>query len=618
MSPRPAPVPRVTFLGIEGGGTRTVALLADAHGRLLHRRESGPANLRLLTDAELVAHLRQIATDAPHPDAIGIGLAGAREEADRARIRQAAAQIWPGIPCWAGNDLDTAFAVAQADRPAGSPAPAATVVLVSGTGSCCFGLNARGRAIKVGGWGHLLGDRGSGYDLALTALRAVVAEFDRTGKWPAMGAQFLSALLLNEPNDLVTWLHGASKADVAAQVRVVFEAAIGGDRLARQIIAGGAAALGADAVRCAHRLAPPGARVEFVLTGGVLRGPAVLARPLTRNLRRGWPGASVRTLTGEGAWGAVHLARVEAATRSNRAPTGTPPLPMKRCVPRQIPDATDVSPTERRNPRSTRLDRLPVIQAIELMLAEEAKTPAILRRQRDVLARLVLRVARALRHGGRLYYVGAGTSGRLGVLDASECPPTFRTEPDQVQGIIAGGVPALWRSIEGAEDDFEAGSRSVEFRQVHRGDVVIGIAASGRTPFVWGALSAARHRGTVTALLAFNPHLCFARGTRPDFVITPDLGPEILTGSTRLKAGTATKVVLNIITTLAMVQLGKVVGNLMVDLNPSNVKLRARAERIVQELRGVDQETAHAALERANWNVKSALRQPVLQRRKRK
>ncbi|HMO66946.1 MAG TPA: N-acetylmuramic acid 6-phosphate etherase, partial [Verrucomicrobiota bacterium] len=224
------------------------------------------------------------------------------------------------------------------------------------------------------------------------------------------------------------------------------------------------------------------------------------------------------------------------------------------------------------------------------------------------LQRALRRIVRALKGGGRLFYAGAGTSGRLGILDASECPPTFRTPPEMVQAIMAGGRDAVFRAVEGAEDDEGAGGAAVRFRGVRRGDVLVGIAASGRTPFVWGALDAARARGAATVLLCFNPRVVIPRGRRPAVVIAADLGPEVLTGSTRLKAGTATKLALNLFSTLAMVRLGKVVANLMVDVNPSNEKLRDRAVRIVRELAGADEAAARAALEAEGWVVQAAWR----------
>jgi N-acetylmuramic acid 6-phosphate etherase len=178
-----------------------------------------------------------------------------------------------------------------------------------------------------------------------------------------------------------------------------------------------------------------------------------------------------------------------------------------------------------------------------------------------------------------------------------------------VQGLIAGGQMAVWRSVEGAEDDSLAGARAIQFRNLNNCDVVVGIAASGTTPFVWGALAEAKGRGAKTILVCFNPYLEIAPELRPDIIISPDLGPEVLTGSTRLKAGTATKLILNAFTTLAMAQTGKVMSNLMVDMAPSNTKLRDRATRMVMELTGVDYDSARSSLARNGWRIKSAVQQ---------
>jgi N-acetylmuramic acid 6-phosphate etherase len=266
-----------------------------------------------------------------------------------------------------------------------------------------------------------------------------------------------------------------------------------------------------------------------------------------------------------------------------------------------------MSPTEERNPRSKNLDRMPLQAAIRLMLEEDSKIPAQLMIETRRIEQVIKAITEAFSRGGHLFYVGAGTSGRLGVLDASECPPTFRTPPEMVQAIIAGGESALRQAIEGAEDDVCAGAAAISFRNVSSRDVVIGIAASGTTPYVWGALIEAKKRRAFTVLLCFNPYLQIARAIRPNVVIAPNLGPELLTGSTRLKAGTTTKLLLNIFTTLSMVRIGKVLGNLMVDLYPANVKLRDRATRIVQELTGKDYETARTALQRNDWVIKKAV-----------
>src|SRR5205814_7734069 len=222
------------------------------------------------------------------------------------------------------------------------------------------------------------------------------------------------------------------------------------------------------------------------------------------------------------------------------------------------------------------------------------------------LARAIELVAESLRKGGRLFYVGAGSSGRLGVLDASEIPPTFGASPELVQGIIAGGATALHRSVEGAEDEGSNGALAIDRRGVRDVDVVIGITASGRTPFVLGALERAKSLGAKTVLLACNP----SRESKgmADHSINLAVGPEILTGSTRLKAGTATKIALNIISTGAMVALGKVRGNLMIDLNTTSAKLRDRARGMVAELTESDYNSARAQLEVHAWDLRAVLK----------
>jgi len=342
-----------------------------------------------------------------------------------------------------------------------------------------------------------------------------------------------------------------------------------------------------------------------VLAGSVLIKQPRFARLVASQLRKLWGNAIVTPLERESAWGAAALAagRFKVALKPSSPTADRPATVVDPAL-----AALAVSPTEQRNPRSRNLDKLSLEKAVSLMLSEDARIPYIILKDRAKIARVVQMIVRAFKRGGRLFYVGAGTSGRLGILDASECPPTFRTPPEMVQGIIAGGQRAIWSAVEGAEDDSAAGAHALEFRGVNRKDVVVGIAASGRTPFVWGALHEARKRGAGTVLVCFNPTMRTLGRKGPDVVIAPNVGPEILTGSTRLKAGTASKLILNIFTTLAMVRLGKVVGNLMVDLNPSNVKLRDRAVRIVRELTGASAERAQAALEKSGWVVKDAVK----------
>jgi N-acetylmuramic acid 6-phosphate etherase len=590
-------------LGIECGGTRTTAIAAaGTERRLLKRLECGPANLRLVTDAQLEAHFVAIRDAMPVPSALGIGMAGVRTEEDRQRILGIAARVWLGVPAVVDHDLVTALEAAAMD---GSDKVAVRVVVLSGTGSCCFGRNRAGTTAKMGGWGHLLGDCGSGYDIAHSALRQLIHRLDRTGSGGRFGPLVLRQLLLNDFEPLVGWIQGAGKRDVAALAPLVFQAAAEGDREMRLVVEKSLGGLFDLAVGTARKLAArsgagrDGAAIEFVLAGSVFAKQPRWRPFISKCLKAAGSRVRIRVLERESAWGAVALAeRAEASTVEVRVPGADAFF---------RPEATAVSPTELRNPRSKTLDRMPLKSAVELMLAEEAGVaPAVSAHSRE-LAALVRRTSDALRSGGRLFYVGAGTSGRLGVLDASECPPTFRSAPEQVQGVMAGGEKALHSAVEGAEDDAGAGIAAMVAREVGAKDVVVGIAASGRTPFVWGALGEARKRGAATALVSFQPHLKFARGSRPDHVLAVDVGPEVLTGSTRLKSGTATKLILNTLTTLAFVRLGKVAGNLMVDLNPSNVKLRDRAVRIACEISGESPDECKASLQAVGWNLRKAL-----------
>ena len=589
-------VSSVTYIGIEGGGTKTIALVATSGGEVVARSELGPGNLRLLSDGQLRQLFRRITESCAQPAAVGIGLAGTRDAADLRRVRAAAESVWEDVPLAITHDLAIALAAAETTL-------ADKILVLSGTGSCCYGETAD-RTVKVGGWGHLLGDRGSGYDIAISALRELIYCYDREQKWALLGQRVLRSLLLNKPDDLIAWIQIATKSEVASLAPVVFEAE--SDPIAKQILSAAGESLARDAIICAGRLGHNDAKgepVAFVLAGSVFLKQPSFARTVGRIIKAKSPGAVVAPLQREAAWGAIELARRAAA--ANKAAQIDAPLQATSAyyVPEFIP-AT--SPTEQRNSNSTRFHEFSTTKMVDVMLDAESETVPALRQERRQILRAVDFAAETLKRGGRILYVGAGTSGRLGVLDASECPPTFRASPDMIQGIIAGGQRALWQAVEGAEDDAEAGASALRSRSVSPKDLVIGIAASGRTPFVWGALGWAQAIGAKTVLLCFNPSLKIKKEHRPDVVIAPNLGPEILTGSTRLKSGTATKIVLNMISTIAMVRMGKVIGNLMVDLNPSNVKLRDRAIRILRELTGCTPEAAEAALEENHWVVKNA------------
>jgi len=583
------------LLGIEGGGTRTSALLVEGADTVLASFAVGPGNLKLLNGEELATLLASIRDQLPStPDRIGIGMAGVRSASDRERLSRAVATTWPGVPSVVGDDL--ILALEAGEWPADC---AAQVLQLSGTGSCCLGRHRTGNTVKIGGRGHIIGDRGSACDIAVHALRSTVTISDIDADWPRLGADMVAFLQMNDPESLIEWSMTASKAEIASLAQVVFEAAASRqDDIAVAILRRASERLSKDAVHCAARVAKPGEKVQFLLNGSTLLKNGWFADEVAAKILAARPGSEVTRLSRPGTWGAIAMAR-QAGTQVD--PKTISAVEAKPTSWRPVASA----PTEGRNPKSAGFAEMPLVEAIQLMLSEDATLPGRILTESAHIEWTVEAVAKAFASGGRLIYCGAGTSCRLGVLDASECPPTFRTPASLVQGIIAGGRSALWSAVEGAEDDEAAGVRSIASRSVTAQDVVIGISASGHAPFIWGCLAEARRRGAKTVLVACNPG--YRDHPLLDRAILPDTGPEMLTGSTRLKAGTATKLVLNLITTLALARSGKVMSNLMIDLNPSNSKLRDRAIRIVQDLTGSDEATARQALETHGWVIRKAI-----------
>jgi N-acetylmuramic acid 6-phosphate etherase len=262
-------------------------------------------------------------------------------------------------------------------------------------------------------------------------------------------------------------------------------------------------------------------------------------------------------------------------------------------------------PTEAINPVSLAVDKAPVLDIIDMVVNEDRKVIAAVLKERERIAHGVEIITQSLRKSGRVIFIGAGTSGRLGVVEAAEMPPTFGTSPTMVQAIMAGGQEAVFRAKEGVEDNYEEGARSIARLRLTNKDVVIGVSASGMTPFVRGGLTRARKAGAKIIFVT-----CWPGSELQNFVdlqIAPAVGPEIIAGSTRLKAGTATKMVLNMLTTISMIKVGKTYGNLMVDLRCGSEKLKDRAKRIVTMVTGISYEEADALLRRSKWNVKAAI-----------
>ena len=592
--------PGEKILGVEGGGTKTAWVLVERDGadlRILNQGKLPPSNFRLVT----LDRLRTIFSELPKQiDRAGIFLAGCGLE-DQPALSRLCAEIWPSAKTIVGNDRDSGLAAALG--------PGDGIVVNAGSGSSVTGR--RGDKIeKAGGWGHILGDAGGGYFLVIQALRFILSEYDLHRGEVQFTAKILRALCLNNLDELVRWAQTADKMEIALLAPVVFEAAAAGDARVMEIIEEGARVLGeyTEAVASRlHLLAP-----KVVLSGGLFPRDSIYTHAFRRRLKKNLPDARVTTADRPPELGAAWL----AAEMSNHV-IFQPTLPEN-----EIEDMA-AALTEQRNPRSENLEKLSPRALVELFVEEEKFVEGALRGAIADLSRAVEIVTDSLRNGGRMLYVGAGSSGRIGVLDASEIPPTFGASPDLVQGVIAGGATALYHSVEGAEDEESAGALAMDERGIKNGDVVIGITASGRTPFVLGALRRANSSGGKTVLLTCNPATrAVVAGVSPaeyeaasdaprnvivDLVIHLAVGPEVLTGSTRLKAGTATKVALNIISTGAMVALGKVRGNLMIDLYTSSGKLRDRAVRVVAQLAGCDYDSARNMLEASGWNLRGVV-----------
>ena len=596
--------PGERILGVEGGGTKTawvfVETVSGANAsawefRVLEQGKLPASNFRLTSPERLRAILAELPKQT---DRAGVFLAGCGTEEDRSTLKQMCLEIWPNAKIVTGSDRDSGLAAAL-DRGDG-------IVVNAGSGSSVTGRRGE-RIERAGGWGHILGDAGGGYFLSIHALRLVLREHDLGRSEMDFTAKILRVLSLNNLDELVRWVQTADKMELAMLAPVVFEAATAGDGRMMEIIEEGARVLceytEAVASRL-HLLAP-----KVVLIGGLFQRDSIYTHAFRRRLKKNLPDARVTTAERAPEFGAAWLT----------AELGDHITVREKLAGGEI-DSLAAALTEQRNPRSENLEKLSPREVVQLFVDEEKFVQDALRDAAADLTRAIEIVAEALRNGGRLFYVGAGSSGRIGVLDASEIPPTFGAPPDLVQGVIAGGVTALHRSAEAVEDDETAGALAMERRGVKDRDVVVGITASGRTPFVLGALSRAKSSGAKTILLTCNPAVVagvspaegeIAAGTAAstvvDLVISLEVGPELLTGSTRLKAGTATKVALNMISTGAMVVLGKVRGNLMIDLHTTSTKLRDRAVRVVAELTQSDYDTARQKLEASGWNLREII-----------
>ena len=463
--------PGEKILGVEGGGTKTAWVLVERDGdelRILEQGKLPPSNFRLTTPERLRTILSELPKDQ---NRVGVFLAGCVTDEDRQSLSRLCAEIWPSAKIVVGNDRDSGVAAALGN--------ADGIVVNAGSGSSVTGRRS-GKIEKAGGWGHILGDAGGGYFLVIQALRLILREYDLHRGEVQFTAKILHALSLNNLDELVRWAQTADKMEIALLAPVVFEAAANGDAHVVKILEEGASCLCEYTESVAtrlHLLAP-----KVVLIGGLFQRDSIYAHTFRRRLKKNLPDARVAAAERAPELGAAWL-----AAEMNELPNvhATPASAEKI-------DNLAAALTEQRNPRSENLEKMSARELVQLFVDEEKSVQEALRGAIVDLAKTVDVVAKSLRDGGRLFYVGAGSSGRIAVLDASEIPPTFGAQRELVQGIIAGGVTALHRSVEGAEDEESGGTLAIDERGIKGGDIVIGITASGRTPFVLSALARAK------------------------------------------------------------------------------------------------------------------------------
>jgi len=595
-------------IGIDGGATKTVATVVAEDGSVLSVGTAGGANPLVWGDAAFDnirsacdAALTIAQTDWEEVAFAFIGMAGT-DEPNSPSHKFALSQLQHRLPV--PFALDNDGIVAHAGALAGGEG----IVVVAGTGAIAIGI-ADSQRVRVDGMGHWFGDEGSATWIALQGLRAAARAQDGRGEPTRLVEVLPKTLMVNSLRDAASLLASGdlTKFDLALAAVSVAKVAEEGDKVAQKILQDAVSHLAESAFAAARKLGRFDLTISF--TGGVFRLTPNMPELFREALSRQLPNAQVQEPQLPPHLGAALLAAKQIGWEVNEGwvdklvETGKQwgyfdlGAGLVEVLPRLL--------SEQRNPASMFLDQLDVEAILTLINDEDHKVAPAVRQEIPAIAQAVRWAVRGLSRGGRLIYVGAGTSGRLGIMDAAECPPTFGTPPDWVIGVIAGGPQAVFRAVEGAEDDMEAGREEMRKLGVGENDVVVGLSVSGRTPFVIAAMDEARKRGAKTVAITVNRDAPIAAVA--DVVIAPVVGPEIVAGSTRMKAGTAQKLILNMISTATMVRLGRVRSNLMIDLRTWSVKLRERAKRIVAQLAGVSIPEAEKALEANNWEVRKAV-----------
>ena len=589
-------IPTPFVIGINGGGTKVELVAVSRDRQLLARVQAGPVNYhnigidaaRQTLQIAISSLIEQSGQPASALIGLGAGMAGLDRPADHDEFEAIFSAICPGVPLALDNDAIIAL-VAAAGRPFG-------VVEICGTGSIGYGLNAEGGRVRCGGWGHRL-DQGSGYAIGRQVLVAIGRAIDTVTLPTTLTNRVLTRLGLSSPTDLIGWMYdlGRTIPDIAA----LAAEAVGAtetkmpDMAATAILVAAADGLAEDAITIARQLGFVASAQPFplVMSGSLFTYSSILRTQFISAVQAVAPNAVPLADAHDAALGAAALALAHIGDS----------------WPEQSPWVVNSGRriTEQRNLLTMHIAQQSTRDLLQVMNILDRRIPTVVERELDGLATLIDAVAERFQRGGRLIMLGAGTSGRLAVLDAVECRPTFGVTADQVIGLIAGGEAALTHSIEGAEDDESAGRLALAGLNISANDSVIGIAASGTTPFVIGALKAARERGALSGAIVNVPGSPIA--ALAEHAIHLPVGPEVIMGSTRLRAGTAVKLVLNMLTTGVMVRANRTFGNLMTDMQSSNLKLQGRARVIVSEATGVSDQRAAELLAASDGEIKTAI-----------
>jgi N-acetylmuramic acid 6-phosphate etherase len=577
-------------IGINGGGTNTSVALLDLQGTPLATAVAGASNPNYVGWETALANLQEGIAGAlgeysiEQIAAIGACLAGIDRPSDSAKFRAAFDILYPGMPLVLENDAVGAL-VAGVGRRYG-------VVTISGTGMIAVGSDETRQTVRAGGWGHYI-DQGSGYAIAREVLSAIARSYDGHGPQTALTASVQAALHLSTSADIIAWAYDPERkiSQVASLASHAVHFAEAGDPVSVGIISRAAEALANTTNQVISRLNFNDEPIPLVMSGSIFKYSTLLRGLFTQWVQAVYPNVETFTTERDASIGAAFLALHYLGMGEFGQWQATASLPKRA--------------TERRNILTMESQGWATGDFLARMNIEDARVAGVIAGQLPKITALIDAAAERLAQGGRLIFLGAGTSGRLAVLDAAECRPTFSAGPESVVGILAGGPDAMLNAVEGAEDSADAGAVAMVTHEASALDVVIGVAASGNTPFVIGALQTANARGALTGCLVNVVGSHIAELVQHPIVLAT--GPEVLTGSTRLKAGTAQKLALNMISTATMRAIGRTYENLMTNMQASNIKLRKRAWEIVMEAASIGYEEAESLLELADGEMKTAI-----------